>query len=116
MKNESFEDFEILYGTSARENDRISVELAEPFDFWFHAAGFAGSHVIVRNPDKLDSLPRAVEKRAAELAVFHSKARKAKGKIDVHVTLARNVKKPKGWPPGKVTVKDYRTVKVYSPD
>ena len=115
MKSEQFEGFDILYGTSAAQNDKISTELAEPDDFWFHAAGYAGSHVIVRNPDKLRELPREVEKRAAEIAVANSKARTARGKIDVHVAFAREVKKPKNFPAGKVLLNSHRSLKVYAP-
>lgn len=115
MKEEELDGFQILYGTSARENDRISTELAQGQDFWLHAAGYAGSHVIVRNPDGLTDLPKPVEKRAAELAVLNSKAKTARGKIEVHLAFARDVKKPKGFPPGKVLLKNYRSVKVYSP-
>jgi predicted ribosome quality control (RQC) complex YloA/Tae2 family protein len=116
MKTEQFEGFEILYGTSAAQNDRISTELAEPDDFWLHAAGYAGSHVVVRNPDKLRALPREVEKYAAGLAVAHSKARTARGKIEVHLAWARDVKKPRGFPPGKVLLNSYRSLKVYPPE
>lgn len=116
MKTEQFEGFEIVYGTSAAQNDRISTELAEPDDFWFHAAGYAGSHVIVRNPQKIRELPREVEKRAAEIAVANSKARTARGKIDVHVAFARDVKKPKNFPPGKVLLNSHRSLKVYAPE
>lgn len=113
MKSEIFQDFEILYGTSAKENDHISLALAEPHDFWFHAAGYAGSHLIVRNPQRLTELPREVERHAAQLAVAHSKAKNARGKVEVHLAFAREVKKPKGFPPGKVLLSDYRSLKVY---
>lgn len=116
MKTEQFEGFEILYGTSAAQNDEISTRLAEPDDFWFHAAGYAGSHVIVRNPDRLRELPRSVEKRAAALAVANSKAKTAKGKIEVHVAWARDVKKPKNFPPGKVLLNSHWSVKAYASD
>jgi predicted ribosome quality control (RQC) complex YloA/Tae2 family protein len=115
MKTEQFEGFEIVYGTSARDNDKISTELAEADDFWFHAAGYAGTHLIVKNPDRLTELPRSVEKHAAELAVFNSKAKQAKGKIEVHLARAGDVKKPRNFPAGKVLLKNYRSVKVYSP-
>lgn len=115
MKTEQYEGFEILYGTSAAQNDRLSTELAEPLDFWFHAAGYAGSHVIVRNPEGLLQLPKAVEQRAAEIAVAHSKARTARGKIEVHVTQAKEVRKPRGFPPGKVLIDHFRSIKVYAP-
>lgn len=116
MKTEEFQGFEIIYGTSARENDTISTELADPNDFWFHAAGFAGTHLVVRNPDGLDELPREVVQYAAGLAVKNSKARKARGKIEVHLTRASEVRKPRGMPPGKVLIRNYRSVKVYAPD
>lgn len=116
MKTENFQDFEIIYGTSAAQNDKISTQLSEPNDFWFHAAGYAGSHLIVRNPDKLSSLPKDVERHAAQLAIHHSKARKARGKIEVHVAWAKDVRKPKGYPPGKVVLKDFWSVKVYAAD
>ena len=116
MKTEQFEGFEIVYGTSARQNDEISTELAEPDDFWFHASGYAGSHVIVRNPDKLRELPKDVEKRAAAIAVANSKAKTAKGKVEVHVAWARDVKKPKNFAPGKVLLNSYRSIKVYAPE
>ena len=115
IKTENFEGFEIVYGTAAVDNDRISTELAEPQDFWFHAAGYAGSHVIVRNPKELRDLPSEVERHAAGLAVAHSKAKAAKGKIEVHVAWAGDVKKPKGFAPGKVLLKSFRSLKVYSP-
>lgn len=115
MKTEDFQGFEILYGTSSRDNDQVSTAHTDPFDFWFHASGYAGSHVVVKNPDRLPNLPKDVEKRAAEIAVLHSKAKDARGKIEVHLAWGRDVKKPKGYPPGKVIVKNHRTVKVYSP-
>jgi predicted ribosome quality control (RQC) complex YloA/Tae2 family protein len=116
MKTEQFEGFEILYGTSARDNDKVTTELANPRDFWFHAAGYAGSHLVVRNPDSLTELPKSVERYAAQLAVRHSKAKSARGKIEVHLARAGDVKKPKGMPPGKVLLKNFRSVKVYAPD
>ena len=116
MKTEDFEGFQIIYGTSARDNDKVSTEIAQAQDFWYHAAGFAGSHVIVQNPDGLSELPRNVERRAAELSVFHSKAKKARGKIEVHAAWAKDVRKPKGYPPGKVLLRNFRSLKVYSPD
>ncbi len=115
MKELVIEGFTIIYGTSARDNDFVSTELAEPDDFWYHAAGYAGSHVLVRNPDRLDALPEAVERLAAEVAVYHSKARQAKGKIEVHAARARQVTKPKKFPPGKVVLKGHRAIKIYPP-
>ncbi len=115
MKEFPFQGFTILYGTSARDNDRISTELAQNQDFWYHAAGFAGSHVLIRNPDTLADPPKDVETKAAEIAVYHSKARTARGKIEVHACRAGQVRKPPNFPPGKVQISDFRRLKVYPP-
>ncbi len=91
-----FEGFEILVGKADADNDRLTFGIAEPRDFWFHVAGPAGSHVVVRNPLELDELPRPVLERAAELAAWHSKARGARGKVEVHVCRIADIRKPRG--------------------
>lgn len=107
---------EILVGKGAKENDRLTFRVAEPYDLWLHASGYAGSHVIVRNPDRLPTLPREVVERAAELAAYHSKAREARGKIEVHLCRASDVRKPRGFPPGKVEIRRWESVRVYPRD
>jgi predicted ribosome quality control (RQC) complex YloA/Tae2 family protein len=108
------EGFEVLVGKGDADNDRLTLRVGEPHDFWLHVAGFAGSHVIVRNPDRLEELPRAVEERAAELAAWHSKARNARGKVEVHLCKVSDVSKPRGFAPGEVRLRTWRSVKVYS--
>ncbi|HEX2187928.1 MAG TPA: NFACT RNA binding domain-containing protein [Longimicrobiaceae bacterium] len=110
------EGFEVLVGKGARENDELTFRVAEPADLWLHASGFAGSHVVVRNPDRLAELPRAVVEQAARLAAHHSKAREARGKVAVHVCRASEVRKPRGFPPGRVEIRRYDVVKVYPGD
>jgi len=108
------EGFEVLVGKGARENDRLTFRVAEPGDFWLHVAGgMPGSHVVVRNPDGLAELPRTVLRRAAELAAWHSKARDAGGKVEVHLCRAGEVRKPRGWPAGKVELKRWESIRVY---
>jgi predicted ribosome quality control (RQC) complex YloA/Tae2 family protein len=107
------EGFEILVGKGDAENDRLTFGIAEPRDFWLHVAGPAGSHVVVRNPDALEALPRPVLERAAELAAWHSKARGARGKVEVHVCRVADVKKPRGFAPGEVLLKRWEAVRVY---
>lgn len=107
--------FEILVGQSARDNDRLTFDLAAPQDLWLHVAGAPGSHVLVRNPTGAD-VPRLVVKLAAELAAFHSKARAAGGKVNVHLCRACDVRKPRGAKPGTVELRRFDEVKVYVPD
>lgn len=106
--------YEIFVGQSARDNDRLTFKVADPQDLWLHVGGTPGSHVVVRNPGG-GEVPRAVVKRAAELAAFHSKARAAGGKVNVHVCRACDVRKPRGAEPGSVTLRRYDAVKVYVP-
>jgi predicted ribosome quality control (RQC) complex YloA/Tae2 family protein len=105
--------FEILVGRGARENDALTFGVAAPRDLWLHAAGYAGSHVIVRVPDGVDDVPRAVVERAAQLAAFHSKAQNARGKVEVHVCRVADVRKPRGFTAGQVQLKRWDVVKVY---
>ena len=107
------EGFLILVGKGDEDNDRLTFGIAEPRDFWLHVAGPAGSHVVVRNPFGLDELPRAVAERAAQLAAWHSKARGARGKVEVHLCRVADVRKPKGFAPGEVLLKRWDAVKVY---
>jgi predicted ribosome quality control (RQC) complex YloA/Tae2 family protein len=110
------EGFEVLVGKGARENDELSIRVAEPNDFWLHAAGYAGSHVVVRNPERLGRLPGEVVERAAALAAWHSKAREARGKVEVHLCRAGDVRKPRGFPPGKVEIRRWDRLRVYPRD
>lgn len=108
------EDFEIVVGRSARDNDRLTLQEARPDDLWLHAAGYAGSHVVVRAVDgPTGEVPRQVVEQAARLAVWHSKARGAGGKVAVHMCRARDVSKRRGAPAGQVVLRDHETVKVY---
>lgn len=107
--------FEILVGKAARDNDRLTFRIARPDDLWLHAAGYAGSHVLVRAIDGVTGdVPPAVLQRAAELAVWFSKAREAGGKVPVHVCRARDVSRRRGAPAGQVGIRAYETVRVYS--
>lgn len=99
----------ILVGKSAADNDVLTLKLAAPRDFWLHAAGMSGSHVVVRNPDNLDRLPRDTQRLAAALAAGHSKGRRG-GRVAVHLARRADVKKPHGLPAGKVTLGRYTTV------
>ena len=100
----------VLVGKTARDNDLLSVKLSSPRDFWFHVAGESGSHVVVRNPENLDRLPRATRDFAAGLAAGYSRAREG-GSVAVHMTRCSEVEKGRGLPPGKVRIGRYETVR-----
>lgn len=107
--------FEILVGRTARDNDRLTLRVARPRDLWLHAAGHAGSHVLIRSLDgPTGEVPKHVVERGAELAAWHSKARDGGGKVSVHVCRAADVSKRRGAPAGQVRLKRFETVKVYA--
>ena len=103
--------FVILVGKTSRDNDHLTFRVAAPHDFWFHAAGHSGAHVVVRNPGRLKELPRPVALSAARLAAHYSRA-KGKGKVEVHFTLRKHVRKGKGYAPGLVSLRNHRTLEV----
>jgi predicted ribosome quality control (RQC) complex YloA/Tae2 family protein len=103
-------EWNLLVGASDADNDYLSIEVAQPEDWWFHADKVPGSHVILRA--KADEDPSAETLRqAASIAAYHSKARNA-GIIPVHCTRARYVTKPRGVKTGTVNVKHGKILKV----
>jgi len=99
----------VLVGKTAEDNDTLSLKLGAPRDFWMHVAAESGSHVVIRNPDGLSTLPRATAQYAAALAARYSKARRG-GRVAVHLAQVADVSKPRGLPPGKVQLARYRTI------
>ena len=107
-KLQEFEGFQILIGRSAIENDVLSLEVANPNDFWFHVAGVPGSHIVVRNPDNLKELPGPVLQQVKQLAIHNSKARGTSA--EVHWGFAKDVSKPKGAADGEVNLANWKKV------
>lgn len=107
----SSDNLQILVGKNKETNEYVTFKLASDNDFWFHSAGYSGSHVVVRNPSKVSKLPERSLIEAAQIAAFYSKARSA-GRALVHYTQRKYVKKAKGKATGKVILKSYRTISV----
>lgn len=101
----------VLVGKSAKDNDVLSRRMARPYDFWFHAAGYSGAHVVVRNPEKLKRLSRETRDFAAALAAGYSGGHGG-GRVAVHQALCGDVSKPRGLAAGKVVVKRFQVVEV----
>ncbi len=107
----SSDGFEILVGRTASENDDLTFHVAAQEDIWLHVAPTPGSHVVVRNPDHLQRLPRTTLDEAAMLAAWYSKCRTA-GRVAVHWCRRKDVRKERGSPAGQVMLEKYDQVKV----
>ena len=92
----------ILVGKTAKDNDHLTLKVANPDDLWLHARGTPGSHVVVRL-EKGAMVPPETLKDAATLTLWFSDLRKS-GKGEVIYTLRKFVRKGKGFKPGSVTV------------
>jgi predicted ribosome quality control (RQC) complex YloA/Tae2 family protein len=106
----SADDFEIVVGRNDRDNDHITFRIARPQDIWLHAADYPGSHVLIRNPQRVE-VPYRTIVEAAELAAYYSSAKET-GKAAVHYTQRKYVTKPPRAKPGLVRLSSFKTVLV----
>ena len=106
----SSDGYPIFVGRSDAENDELTFRAANGRDLWLHARDYPGSHVVVRLPKGVEA-PRATLLDAAMLALHYSKAAKG-GKGEVTYAHVKDLKKPKGAPPGKVMVMRPKSVMV----
>lgn len=104
----------ILVGRDNEGNDYLTVHLAKSYDLWLHVQGHAGSHVVVRVPNRTGNVPRRTLVQAAQLAAYYSQARDH-GKVAVDYTLRKYVHKSKKAKPGLVTISQEKTI-IVSPD
>jgi predicted ribosome quality control (RQC) complex YloA/Tae2 family protein len=111
------DNFQVLVGRNARQNDSLTFERAQPDDVWLHARGHAGSHVVILSSGR--PVPQATLEFAASLAAHYSQAR-AHGAVDVTYVPRKNVHRVRGAGahPGLVTVRDEQVIRVrpISPD
>ena len=91
--------YRVLCGRNNLQNDYLSHKLAGKSDYWFHAKGMPGSHVVLftdgNEPSECDFT------EAAEIAALYSAAAGAPH-TEVDYTLVKNLKKPAGALPGYV--------------
>jgi NFACT protein RNA binding domain len=92
----SVDGIEIRVGKRAEDNDVLSTQLCDPTDWWLHASGCPGSHVVIRFSG--DDPPESTLADAAALAASQSKLyariNGPLGEIPVTLTRCRHVKKP----------------------
>jgi len=106
----SSDGFEILVGKGSKDNDFLTFRVAKSYDLWLHAADYPGSHVIVKNPNRVE-IPQKTLIEAAQMAAFFSRA-KEQPKVAVHYTPKKFVNKPKGAGAGLVSLSSFKTILV----
>jgi predicted ribosome quality control (RQC) complex YloA/Tae2 family protein len=100
--------FEVWVGKSSANNDLLTMKYAKPNDLWFHARGASGSHVVLKLSGG-EPPPKEAIRQAAGIAAYYSKMRKARD-VPVAYCERKYVRKPKGVPPGTVTLEREKVV------
>jgi predicted ribosome quality control (RQC) complex YloA/Tae2 family protein len=107
---QSSDDYEVLVGRAARDNDQLTFKIARPHDLWLHAADYPGSHVIIRSHNR-NEIPYRTIIEAAQLAAKFSQASND-SKVTVHYTQRKFLSKPKRAAPGVVRMSSFKTITV----
>ena len=95
----SSDGYHIYVGKNNYQNEELTFKFANGNDWWFHAKGLPGSHVIVKTGG--DELPDNTFEEAARLAAYYSKG-KGQDKVEIDYIEKKHVKKPSGGKPGFV--------------
>lgn len=96
----SSDGFHMYVGKNNLQNDELTFKFANGGDWWFHAKGMAGSHVIVKMGQNKE-LPDRTFEEAGRLAAYYSRGRTAP-KVEIDYTERKNLKKPPAAKPGYV--------------
>jgi len=96
----SSDGFHIYVGKNNYQNEELTFKFATGNDWWFHAKGMPGSHVIVKT-EGADELPDRTFEEAGRLAAYYSKGR-GQEKVEIDYIQKKHVKKPSGGKPGFV--------------
>ena len=105
----SSDGFKILVGKNNKQNDYLTLRIADPEDLWMHTKNIPGSHVIIKCAGK--EVPDNTLLEAATLAAYFSKARLS-SQVPVDYTMKKHVKKPSGSKPGMVIYETNSTIYV----
>ncbi len=97
----SSDGYHIYVGKNNFQNEELTFKFATGNDWWFHAKGMAGSHVIVKNDQNEEELPDRLYEEAGMLAAYYSKGRDM-DKVDVDYIQKKHIKKPNNSKPGFV--------------
>lgn len=95
----SSDGYDMYVGKNNLQNEELTFKFAGGGDWWFHAKGIPGSHVVVKTGGS--ELPDRTFEEAARLAAYYSKNR-ASEKVEIDYIQRKHVKKPNSGKPGFV--------------
>lgn len=95
----SSDGYHMYVGKNNIQNEELTFHFANGNDWWFHAKGCPGSHVIVKT-EGAELSDRTFEE-AGKLAAYYSKNR-GNEKVEIDYIEKKHVKKPNGSKPGFV--------------
>ncbi len=96
----SSDGYDMYVGKNNYQNEDLTFKMATGNDWWFHAKGMPGSHVIVKNKAE-GEMPDKTFEEAARLAAYYSKGKEQK-KVEIDYIQKKHVKKVSGAKPGFV--------------
>ena len=95
----SSDGFHMYVGKNNYQNEEVTFKIAGGGDWWFHAKGVPGSHVVVKSEGR--ELPDQTFEEAGALAAYYSKGR-GNEKVEIDYIQRKHVKKAAGGAPGFV--------------
>ncbi len=95
----SSDGFHIYVGKNNYQNEEVTFKIAGGGDWWFHAKGIPGSHVVVKAEGR--ELPDRTFEEAGSIAAWYSKGRGSE-KVEIDYIQRKHVKKAAGGAPGFV--------------
>lgn len=95
----SSDGYHIYVGKNNLQNEELTFHFASGNDWWFHAKGVPGSHVILKSGG--EEIPDRTFEEAGKLAAYYSRNRGAE-KVEIDYMEKKHVKKVNGARPGFV--------------
>ncbi|MCK5076017.1 MAG: DUF814 domain-containing protein, partial [Calditrichia bacterium] len=98
-------------GKSAHESDELTFKIAKKTDWFFHAQGITGSHVVVSHVEgkKLEYLSPDIINIAGIIAAYYSNAKNS-SYVPVQYAQIRYLRKSKGAAAGLVIFNQYKSI------
>lgn len=95
-------------GRNARENDEVTFNIGKREDYWFHARGIPGAHVVLKLDGRFDNPSSEVILEAAVAAARGSGV--SSGVVPVDYTRVQYVSRIRKGKPGQVIYKREKTI------